>query len=353
MAKLTNEQLNTIKNAKPLGVVRIDNYFTDEVKIEKFDEIDAFNFEGHNIKNFYRVDASIFKYVFEEIRDNPNCSFVTPYNETIKEGLMPETISVLIKETRKCIEEKIGCQLMNYYGIYTPVNVPLAGEDIFGDELNIAAKNSEGLSKRASRYHDKDETTYVMSIDYAVAGEEYIEFEDVKLPGSTFSKSVYFFNAEESLEYMKEKLQSLIEHPKLVKLNDGEKAKLLSKLQEDFIMSLLVRRVVFQDADFGNHNLGAIVKDGDAKLMNFDFEYCFHSKEGPYKAGGIMRYFQRFFPEIWNKFYTKSEQLLKNIEDADIVTLRKTFGDTNLVEAIRINLKYLITNRSNVSTGNM
>ena len=354
MTKLTKEQLNSVKNTKPLGIVRIDNCTTDELRVERFHEIDAFNFDGHTIKNFYRVNADIFKYVFEEIRNNPSCSFVTPYNGVIREGVMPETVSVLIKETHKCFEEKLGCQLMNYYGINTPVNVAVAGGDLFGLELYEVAKNNKELQKNIRKYHKKDGLiSYVVSMDFAAEGEEFEEFPDVLDHDLGGTKKVFFWNPADALQYVEKELKKKLKNPKLKNLTKEQIENIITKFKEDFILTMLVRRIVFQDTDFNNSNVGAIIKDNGLDMMNIDFEYGFNMHVGAITAGPLIEYAQANYPKVWDKFYSKSKELFENIEQADNRTVRSTMGVPSLVDGMIQSLKFLVKNYSKINISNM
>ena len=335
MAKLTEEQFNAIiQQDRPLGLVKLDDIFTDDLGLERYDVIGDGDYEGHTIKNFYRVDSAIFKSAFDEIKNNPDCSFVTIYNDIVKEGIIPEKVSVLIKDTRDYVEERVASQLLNFYGVACPVNICSVGDDLFKDEehLKESRKRSawfrDALAERSGYY------TYVVSIDFMAEGrslETICSYED---------KLQFFQDLEGSVDCFREKMSELSNAKKFGNISTKKHKELSELLEDQFVMSMLVRRLIFHDIDFNSNNVGVFL-GGNPCVMNFDFELCFGSPIEKESSLKLIKDAIRFYPHVWAEFALKSQELYSNILNAGKKETRKVFKKAQIMDVLIENLSFI------------
>ena len=101
-------------------------------QIDQYIENDPYDYEeisGCRTKKFVRFSSDIesFQYLIRELQENPNCKYETYVNELIKEGYIPDFISVIIKDENNNLtrnddfqighlREPIACRVMNYFG---------------------------------------------------------------------------------------------------------------------------------------------------------------------------------------------------------------------------------------------
>ena len=79
--------------------------------------------DGHNNKGFYLTEGWFFKEFFDEIKNNPNCSYVSYINDLIRESYdgknVPiDNISVFVKSgSVNPLCEEMVAGLSNMFGI--------------------------------------------------------------------------------------------------------------------------------------------------------------------------------------------------------------------------------------------
>lgn len=342
MTKLTEEQFNSVVNqVKPLGLVKIEDVSTDDLVIEKYDEIidyddqgNIIDFEsqGHTIKNFYLVNSNIFKSIFDEIKNNPNCSFVTPYNQIVKEGIIPEKVSVLIKDTRDYMEERVASQILNFYGVYCPANICAVGDDIFEPEL-VESKSRAQMFREALK--DKfGFYTYLISIDFMS------ECESLETICKYEEKLQFFTSLQDSIDSVRDAINKVLNRDNFKNLNEQQRNKLSNTLEEQFVMSMLVRRVIFHDIDFNTNNVGILVGD-NPRIMNFDFELCFGSLSDRNLSLHLINEVRKYYPKVWEKFLSKSLELYNNISNTDAKTTRRMLKKPQIINVVKGNLSFV------------
>ena len=336
MAKLTEEQFNRItEKNKPLGLVPIDSVDTDALGLEDYDVIEDYGYGGHTLKNFYRVNSSIFQSVFDEIKNNPECSFVTPYNDIVKEGIIPEKVSVLIKDTPHHLEERIACQLLNYYGVACPVNIGVVGGELFQDNVKSLPNN-----KKSARFRDMTSGllgfySYSVSMDFMSEGDTLETFagED---------ENVRFFTSRcDSIDRVRSKITEVLNSEKFEKLGKVAKQKLATQLEDEFIMSMLVRRVICCDSDFNTNNVG-ILTGKTPRIMNFDFELSLGKYTNKGTSLTLLKDVKIHYPKVYEKFLSKTSALCENVGNADEKLVRKTLRNPQLYVPLFDNLEFVM-----------
>ena len=316
--KINEKKLKALKSNKTMGLVQLNNVLMDDLNIEKYSHIEG-SVDGHTYKDFFRVDSNIFQEAFEEIQNNPNCKFQTPYNEIVKEGIIPEMVSVLIKGTERSKEEMLASQILNYFQVGTPVNLSAVGERMFeGYRLPYSAcGNSSGI-------YD-----YVISMDFI--GENQ-RLEDLTI---AYDNRVFWF-FDESEDAAAKAFEKMLTTGGLKNLPSERKNEIYTNLMEDFVRSYLVRKFVLMDSDFNDYNVGVLIDDkkGDAQIINFDFEYTFHHfcniGELVKNATPIVSR----YPFLWCEFVEKCENFLCEIKDADRHTKSRVLGPASIQDGL-------------------
>lgn len=305
--KIDEKGLKSIKSNKIMGFVKLNNVLLEEIGIEEYDEVVG-DVDGHTFKTFYRVNSDVFSTVFEEIKNNPNCSFVTPYNEVVKEGLIPEKVSVLIKETEFANEERIASQILNFYELPTPVNIAGMGQEIFSDEVGEEKDEEDSLKM------------YTISLDFIGGNARLEDFTEE-------NRYAFFWDFDESFQQVSRHIVRLVNTGVFKNLPNERKNQIVDKLMEDFAMSYLVRKFIFIDTDLNDSNIGMLVDEStkEASIINFDFELAFGGTCNMYDLRRFATQVIEKFPHIWEKFVRKSRELLNTLKTADEKTKVRVF----------------------------
>jgi len=294
-------------NIKPYSVFNEKENKWQKKKIEnESSEIGGFN----SPKQYFRVKASVFKNAFLDIKNNPDSGYITPYNEVIKEGISPKNIGVLIKKTKSSDNERVACQILNFYGVNTPIYLSCTGRDNF--------------------IKSNDKASYSVSVDFLSGNQEFKPF--TQYPKKDFgSKEIYFYETDKAMEYITTGIVKVIESPFLKFKNIGAKRKdeIIDKIREDFVMSMLVRKLILNDLDFCDDNVGMLIdyENKSIKLVNIDYEFCGRSATDSFTISTISKYFEKEFPEAYAKFIAKSHDLLNNINKENGSIATEFFGD--------------------------
>ena len=335
MVKLKKEQFNKKSQSnKSVGLVKVPDVYTENIVIEPYDIIEDYNYDGHTTKNYYRVDSSVFNSVFDEIRNNPDCSFITPYNDVVKEGYIPEKVSVLIKHTHHHVEERVTSQILNFYGVGCPVNLSVVGDDIFAIDANNLNVHNSDLRVREALANPTGFYSYTMSMDFMSHGETLETF------ANDGEQPLYFNSLAGSISRVKEKVAAILESRKYSQLSSAEKKKIAVKLEEDFVMSLLVRSTVCADADFNTCNIGVLAGD-DLKIINFDFEFSFGRGYNKGRSFELLQAAHEKYPEVCSRFVEKSKELYNYIESCDYMEANRVFKNGRIFNPLKENLNFV------------
>ena len=284
--------------------------YIKKIKSEKLQDYDDVSCTEDNIvrgtryKQFVRCSSDVFEDLINELRTNPNCSYVTYMNDVIKGGYIPQFLSILKKEKRDDLQYRekdrygIGhladicaSRVLNYFECPTAYETIL---DIDGEVFGCSVD-----------FNNPDEDFYILSGlngNYGCYGKNDL-VESIYRIGD----GLYGF-----------KLNQFIKQCKLnkVKENTINFEDMMTQYEEDYIYSWLIRVLVLNDSDFRYYNLGLIhnTKDNTIRMApNFDFEYCFNDiREDVWSSRNInnLQYIASNYPNVYSKFVSKLEQLL-------------------------------------------
>lgn len=229
------------------------------------------------------VDSKYFGELISELRNNPNCSYKTIYDDLIKSGYNPKFFSALIKDCHG-VDDKVLSEVA-FSRIANLLNIPT--------NFTVAIKNPK----------DDVEKKYlgIASIDYLEYGKESKMLCDI-IPDdrllSYHSASLYDW-----IGYIDRCIEKLSPNG----VNQGDRDKTI----KNFIKSFILRSGIFPDNDLSSYNVGLIQgKDGIEMLPNTDAEGCVqgvalvygydHLREG--RIERILEYCHDFYPEVMQEF---------------------------------------------------
>lgn len=228
---------------------------------------------GVNAKKFVRCNPENIPNFIETMQGES--SYIVPSEGVIKEGLIPENVSVIVKSNliKFAVKEVIGSQVANWFKLNTC--------------FNAAVKN----------VYDYD----MISVDMIGENEKLFAFYELRAVNS-------WGTCEEQLEVVQDMLseKNLSKHK--IYLNESQKEKIIN----DYVYSHLVRRVLLSDDDFGTRNCGILYnkKTMQARLVNFDYEYIADPKgDTRYNTIKDIEYISKNYPELYRKFYNKAKQI--------------------------------------------
>jgi len=272
----------------------IDFVNYNSLKPVEFDEIikpSKYGFDGRSSKKFKRVNASGFRQMIEEIKNNPNCSYITYINKVVKEGIVPEKLAVMDKlsDLNSVKNEAIATRLLNYFEVPTSFNLPVQSKD---------------------EYHS-------LSVDFISENEEFIELYTLLPPteGEYFIEKTY--RIIEIVEYYLKKLYK-DEQPEKFKDN-------LEKFKRDLVVSFFVRQFVLGDIDCNMVNSGLLIntETWDFKLINFDLEWSLNKWRNSenFNFEYAMRKYKNEVDEVYNKCITLANALDKQCSESSQISI--------------------------------
>lgn len=252
-----------------------------------FDEVDmdAYKLDGHCYKNFYRCFSNAIPNLFENVLYQ-NAAYKTYFSNISLEGLIPSSISVLLKFAHRkstLVQEVLSSQILNFFNCSTP--------------FNFAVKTNNS--------HDN----YLASIDFISENENLILFKDLDIIWT------------EDLNAMVKQLEFLTQDKNSVLYKTSNKN--LTKLKEDLVLSFLVRYCLLKDADFDLYNCGLLVNKltKSINFINFDFELSLKSTYFSEAKNIIIKFIMQYAADNHAKLY------LNFIEQ--VYTLRKVLTEIN------------------------
>ena len=286
---MTNaEKIKTkISMEKAKNLMKMFDYsFADYEKLNMvpYDKVVApgsYGFDGRNAKMFKLCDSKNFGEMINEIQGNPDCSYITYANSVIKEGIVPEKLSVMDKTSDKVsvINESIAAKVLNYFGVPTSYYL---------------------LANNKSQNHS-------VSVDFIGGNEEFIELytmlpkvDDVYIIEQTY------------------RMVNIVEHylKNLFKGDEPENFKQnFEKFKKDLIISFFVRQFVLGDTDCGMSNVGLLIntETWDFRLINFDLEWTMTKWLGAENFN--FEYAMRECPKEVKEIYNKCAELLKAMDE--------------------------------------
>ena len=337
----TKEAIERIKQPNKLcGLVVFPDVDIDDLDYKLYDQMlikYGEGYGGHTRKTYLRVDSKYFEDAFKEMRINPNCGFITNINNVVKDGVVPEKVSVLVKEymTSEDIKrEGFATSVLNFYGIPTCVNV------LVKNPMKKEIKFSHTIYGRGDEFDRESELNYHMnmSLDFIGENDELHLFSDL-IDYTTFLYGPF----DRVYADMTSAITKILYRPPFNSLPEDKKSQMLVTLAEQLVKSFLVRGLVCNDFDFSTDNIGLIVNEKDLtiRLINFDFEYTFDSTERETKFKRFLDECRDLSKKAHDDFVAQSQELFKNLINSTVKE-KDIMADKPKVDGVLITLKHVI-----------
>ena len=254
---------------------------------------------GQRKKKFVRFSSDIFSELINELKNNPSCVYATYVNDIIKEGYIPDFVSVMLKEENKFLTEtdefKIGyfreviaSRIMNFF------ECPTSYETLININGDVKC----------------------CSIDFNRVDEDLYVADELPPYGAHFENLGSLIN---DLDY---KIKTYAKDVR----SKGEDVEI--DFMSDYVYSYLMRKLVLVDRDFGFQNVGVVhnTKEGTLKLApNFDFEYTFEMDKvinnktfWKYRQEDL-KYAQKYYPDTYRKFMNKYNEFVYDKQYENII----------------------------------
>ncbi len=292
-AKLTEKEqkeylnfVNEFRNPAENGS-RFGQNFSDIIEYDLISDTGENEVGGHLEKRFIRLYKGYFSDLINEIKNNPNCSYVSFLNEEDVEAeeIMPKNFSVLLKKIKnrnsldthterlQINSELLSSRILNYFGAQTVFNQAIVDDFDF----------------------------YVASVDFLKPHEKFYSADE-------FLPDNYFY----STLRIKDTLQTIIDKVELIcetiHFHQKRKPKVnFKQIQENYIKDYLTRILFLGDMDFSDKNYGFVYnakKNRITNAPNFDFELAFNKL--PKNTGFVFEnlcFIQQEFPKVFDSFF--------------------------------------------------
>jgi len=284
-----------------LNILKIDVVNEENLQLEKFSQVVLDNFNmltGHNDTRCYRCVTNAIPGFYEDIF---NPAYITCVSDLAGENL-PEKVSVYYKKTTRVesVFECLSSQIMAYMGAPTCFNFITQGE-IMNDMLEIT------------------KVLKTVSVDFISYGERFYSFSDLLFNFSIHSVVGNPMPVKEIIDSIPNAI--LDNFPKRRNVDYSSQIK---KLQEDFIKTWLVRRVLLGDFDFNQVNCGILHngKNNTFRFVNFDYELCGQRVNRSRLMEEHVSTCAKFCPEFYNEYIEK----LKKLKSVELLALRDASG---------------------------
>lgn len=248
-------------------------------ELDEYDVKDEEKIDGRHAKDFFRMKSLGMLPFLKEVARSKQFNYLTYFNDVLEEGIIPENISVLIKrvsEREYAMAEVMSSKVMAFFGLNTPINFAV--------------------------YTGKDEPTrhFLVSIDF-------ISQNDI------FDDLWNLYGIDVSLTDVVKYYREMMEENKDFETISPEKIKLV---ENQLVLSLLVRTLLMGDTDFCIANVGIIVNDekNDIELVNFDFEESFNGKMVMKHQVELFKDVRINHPDVYDYFMEKI-YLLNSVKD--------------------------------------
>ncbi|MBE5739117.1 MAG: hypothetical protein E7354_05275 [Clostridiales bacterium] len=322
----TTEELDLSKEE---DVSKLIEYLRAKEKADK-------DLDGTSVKFFARIDDSInqiegvdrgicdsryFSEYITELQNNPDCSYVSIYNDLIRnEKYIPRYFSALIKDCHndpdRAKAEIFGSKVANVLGVPTAYYFGIKDETLQSDGWN---GEIEG------------DVFAVATLDFVPQGYSIETFKEM---GQGKRGCGPCATLDSWLRYIDVCLEN--------KYPDGVNQKCRQSLREDFVRTYLYRVALFPDFDFTVYNAGAYVKDDSDEfglMPNFDmegmmYEHLYQARGNYYKPNRkrlkrLVSYCNEHFPNVISDFMARLEKAHNS--GVFMEFLDETFGEKNEV----------------------
>jgi len=251
--------------------------------IQQVTELNAEETKSTSEKAYEAYSSKLFADLFKEVKNNPNCKYVTYLNDLIKSGYNPEWVMAFKKVVTKSHKEIVANRILQF------MDCPVAYETII---------------------EDSDNSHKLLSVDFISSGDELYTLNDFK----DYSNDIEVI--DQCLEIASRKLGSKLgNHP--------DRKEMLERAKNNIMYSFLVRKLILGDTDSATQNFGLILNQ-DANTVssapNFDLEYCFNGNSNITER--IVEFDLNFvrdkYPEVYKKFLMKVRELKSIDPQTDI-----------------------------------
>jgi len=269
------------------------------------------NLDGHNLRGFVLCESEFFRDFFDEIKNNPNTSYVTYLNDFIKDNydginLPIDKVSCFKKNSISIRIEEIVSRLGNEFEIptayiksvivYTP------------DELKEINKRmaDDLLAGRIPAFRPQE--NYMLSIDFIGRNEHFHSLNEYYGDKCLVYKRCILEKWYSSI--MDCTLKNPITHKELTYNEKWE-------LFRQFIPQYFFRTHIARDYDFKSENVGVIydeVKRCYKLSPMFDFEQCYYYADTPidqYTLSADLEFAYKLCPE-------ETAAILRKLNSLDI-----------------------------------
>ena len=259
----------------------------DENNLIEYDELmdkGEYKLGGRRNKRFYRASTALLGELFDELNNNPECSYITPFNDLIKnQNYIPKHMSVILKESFMdfSIREVLSSRIYNFFGVKTTYDMLVR----------------------------KDDKLLVMSTDFVSEGEKVCNFYDDICVGIDCW-------LENDILHMTKEFTRIYNISKIVDdvISYEEFKEDLDNYIEDYVYQFLVKRYVVGEMDIYGWNECAII-DQKFHLKScpvFDKEFAFGLDYNLYDSEMYenLKYVKIMYPQIYNKFQSKVHDMM-------------------------------------------
>ncbi len=229
---------------------------------------------GRRSKGFLLADGKLFQPLYDELRNNPNSSYITYANDLIRSGYYPQHLSVLMYEaTGDTTFEIINSRLLNYFGAPTVYMQNL---------VNVNDMN------------------YLLSVDFIGKNEELVPLDEI------IDEFDYETHLNSIVNDLSNKLPILCQSKGM---KDNEKIQTnTNKIIEDFIYQMVISKYVIGIKDNYEGNYGLLYnKESQTTIIAplFDLEYyenaIYKNTENTANVEMDMLYIRDKYPNVYTR----------------------------------------------------
>lgn len=219
--------------------------------ISEYDEQDITSeknrIAGRRNKRFIRLSSRYFSELINSIRNDPNCSFHTMYNDLIRSGYTPKYFSVLCIANSYCnYDEKLE---QNDPRVYIDYDCLMKGQCA----MNILERT--GFSTAYQKTLNLNDEVLTMSVDYISPNDRFFRMTDFDIDlESVKDYELLENNLKSKLKYM------LFNKKEIISKNFYDKVDITS-LADELLLAVCFRKWILSDLDCKSRNQGILVNE--------------------------------------------------------------------------------------------
>ncbi len=227
-----------------------------------------------NLNKLINVNTKYFSELFHELKNNPNCSYVTSINDFEKNDIIDKISFVPVYEKEyyyklmACAKiETFASRLANFFGVPTVYNI---------------------IS------YNKDRTYKLLSANFLKNGENFIKISELT---NNYLSNLDFITWEKVFE----------------EIMSNQNEENVNNFMSDFTKQYLFRKYVLRDSDYSFNNCGIIVDQDDQFRLSpcFDMEFSFELNFDEENYGDL-KYIAQKYPKEYHYVKDKFNELFSN-----------------------------------------